>query len=329
MFADDLIQNLLPNKHKYANEQAIFEGLSKAARFKFDRSVVEAAQSVAYTSLKSILDALPLARLPAPTVWIEWSETERLEFRNRFPDKHEDDGKKIPHRMGLLLTELPSQGFEIRLAFTVLGMSEPEYGMGYLTFTPDSEDVSDIITHPEFLSAKRVYGKSSEEIEAAALLSAKVDHHIAASMRMQMAQAAVRDPSAIPIMEHCIEIDQRNLQSESIFAISCLLLLNSRNALSYTEPDLSKLNLARAKRKAPPLLDHKVTTMKIGRAAQRRLTRLGANGTTPLFHWHRGHFKVRRTGVFWWNGHFRGDRSRGQKEPRYFVVQDDEAPQAA
>jgi hypothetical protein len=83
-------------------------------------------------------------------------------------------------------------------------------------------------------------------------------------------------------------------------------MLNTRNAIEETVADQSKLNRARAKQGKPPLADYRIMTLKLSAARRRAAEAAGMSEQEMRMHWCRGHFKVRRTGVFWWSPHIRG-----------------------
>lgn len=109
----------------------------------------------------------------------------------------------------------------------------------------------------------------------------------------------------------------RACESECRNAMSMLLLLNSRsNVLEIVEPeeDLSKINKQRRILRKPEQVALKTIQFDVARVLQRRL------GATPeeaseimSASLVRGHFKVRRTGVFFWGPHVRGAASEEEK----------------
>src|SRR3546814_607944 len=89
--------------------------------------------------------------------------------------------------------------------------------------------------------------------------------------------------------------------------LPALILLNCRNAVEREHvPAPDKLNKKRTARGRPPLVEHIVVKVSLNAKVRRRAE---ASGTGPG-NWIRGtlvrgHFKVRKTGIFWWSPHAR------------------------
>jgi hypothetical protein len=95
---------------------------------------------------------------------------------------------------------------------------------------------------------------------------------------------------------------------EPAFLLAVIGLINARNAVETETVNLIRLNRAREKRGKAPFFEHKV--LKIAVRQQRRVYgEAGSHGDyTPMRgHFVSGHRKVRRTGIFFWHPHARGD----------------------
>jgi hypothetical protein len=110
-------------------------------------------------------------------------------------------------------------------------------------------------------------------------------------------------------------------QQIAVEILSLLLLLNSRSQLLGIEDaqaDLERINHRRRMRGLPPKLAHQAIVFDISRIVKRHGDGLSekeavALRTEALV---RGHFKVRRTGVFWWSPYLRNRRpDRDRKAP--------------
>lgn len=100
---------------------------------------------------------------------------------------------------------------------------------------------------------------------------------------------------------------------EAVYALAVIGLLNAKNAVESVTVDRTKLNRARAKARKPPFFEHKV--LRIAARVQARVYPAGEVGSgdyTPMRgHFVRGHFKTRKSGVYFWHPHARGDFHRG------------------
>ena len=100
----------------------------------------------------------------------------------------------------------------------------------------------------------------------------------------------------------------------------CILaLMNTKNILAHEPDDISRLNKARSKRGKPPLLPFTITGLSLSRARANAASAAGMSREQARYHLVRGHFKVRKTGVFWWSPFPRGDISRPVERRAYEV----------
>jgi len=101
-----------------------------------------------------------------------------------------------------------------------------------------------------------------------------------------------------------------------LFAV--LGLLNARNVAEAETVSYERLNRSRAKAKKPPLSTH--TLLKIRSVHRRSLTGKGSGATAETrAHFVRGHFKTRKTGIFFWRPYMRGDLAHGYAAKDYEV----------
>lgn len=111
-----------------------------------------------------------------------------------------------------------------------------------------------------------------------------------------------------------------DIQGEGAFMHAALILLNARNRVIEHEPaDLSKLNKARERRGKRPFLPYTVTRIVLNGTQTRRTEALGMSREVARQHLVRGHFKVRKGGVYWWSPFLRGDASRSVSRQGYEV----------
>lgn len=109
------------------------------------------------------------------------------------------------------------------------------------------------------------------------------------------------------------------LSRDSSIYCRYIATLNSRNLIEVESTDLTRLNRSRQRRGKLPLFDHKV--VRINRDIRQMIrdeAHSESNDASGIrTHWRRGHFKVRKTGVFWWSPHIAGKPELGQIEKKY------------
>jgi hypothetical protein len=112
---------------------------------------------------------------------------------------------------------------------------------------------------------------------------------------------------------------EQDIEGEPPFAETIIAMMNSRNAIEHREVDLSGLNKARAKRGRPLFLPYRTTHLRLSQA-QTRAFRAGLLSREEAGrHTVRGHFKIRKTGVYWWSPFFRGDPAKSIHRQEYKV----------
>jgi hypothetical protein len=105
---------------------------------------------------------------------------------------------------------------------------------------------------------------------------------------------------------------QADMQGEAGWVQVFLVMLNSRNPVFEHRPvDLTKLNKARRKARKPELLPYNKTRLAMSRSQERIAQAHGIDREAARQHLVRGHFKIRRTGVYWWSPFLRGDARKG------------------
>jgi hypothetical protein len=130
--------------------------------------------------------------------------------------------------------------------------------------------------------------------------------------------AAMNDPKLFAAMMSSWETD---IVGEGPFAQFFITLLNSKNCTAREPVSMAKLNKARAKRggSKPQLLDYTNLTLTMSKARVRAGQARGMSHETMRQQLVRGHFKIRKTGIYWWNPFVRGDASKPSHRQRYEV----------
>jgi hypothetical protein len=279
----------------------------------------------------SILSALDMARAPYPYTWIEWSTKCR--------PYAVENGKPIPDKLGALLqtNKTGSKG-----SFTLCWKhTTPEPGITLnpigLIFDWDSKSLEPVVTQ-----YAKSFGLKSPDltalgeqrriaIAANAIRNTRWAHlthtpaEVEAILALELRAQVVPVDCCLPFL-HKTQILPgtpvyegycSDLGGELPFIESFLLLLNSRNTIiEQRRDDFVRLNRARAKRARPPLKEFINTNIRLSRTQANRLgTPADRDAARP--HLVRGHFKLRRSGCYFWTSHVRG---RGQPVPRDYKV---------
>jgi hypothetical protein len=95
-----------------------------------------------------------------------------------------------------------------------------------------------------------------------------------------------------------------------------IIRINSPRVTEFRRcEDLTRINRKRLKLGRLPLYVYQIVDLSKDIKASLREAENEADGVR--FHWRRGHFKARRTGLFWWNPHTAGRKVYGEVKKEY------------
>jgi hypothetical protein len=122
--------------------------------------------------------------------------------------------------------------------------------------------------------------------------------------------------------EHIAELIRSDWAGEIRYVVAILGLINAKN-VAETAPavyrNLVKMNKKRVQAKKYPLSEH--TVLKIRAIHKRSLVHQGEGAPGEIRgRFVRGHFKTRKTGIFWWSRHWRGPHEEEYKPKPYKVT---------
>jgi hypothetical protein len=296
--------------------------LVDAQCFSLAPEVVDAAEDVSRSRPSSILSALPYVRMPHRTMWVEWEPDSTIR-------RDADDTLPVPIRMGCLLEEL---GDLTACRMTWAWEHRPENIQGDL---------------PLMIAPISVVADWSEDAPLVEAELSGVRNRIPSSVEVQQFIHQTRWRSlagnaeemeafrqlmghAVPICSpHCAkwinelsailtedQIDKTvqnwigDVRGEERFIEALLVLMNARNGISQEREDLSRLNAARLRRRRMPLREYIITRLQVPRRMSQIMTGQSQSDRVQMRrHLVRGHFKIRRTGIFWWAPFPRGSGS--------------------
>jgi hypothetical protein len=97
-----------------------------------------------------------------------------------------------------------------------------------------------------------------------------------------------------------------DIEGEPAFIQAFFVMLNAKGAITAQKDDLSRLNKSRAGKGRPPLREFVVTRLNLSKGMVNRAGARGMSREAARLHLVRGHFKVRKTGIYWWSPFPRG-----------------------
>lgn len=338
----DLVQSF-PTSPIYRSlhpaQRVIYDHLAtrvrEAQRFVLQRDATLTIHSISETSPKRFLSALGVCRLPFPIMWVEFPYQDRVDWtkdaakRGLVVVSHADASP--PSRLGFLIEQEDDKG-EVLSILPVWTHHGTEVSTGYMAFRIDvredftiaQKEVENIRRGCEWQVANPPDGpggfakflRKPDEFEAVVQLEARIRPFIPPFIMPLWNNMADVNPAAVEKMADLARFD---LRSEWRFALALLVTLNSRNVINFGQvEDYAKLNKARVKSGKPPLLPHREIRLSLSSAMRRRATLSTGQYDSLQEHIVIGHWKVRKSGVFWWSPHMRG--WIGDAKPRTYNV---------
>ena len=306
MLADQLLGPNLDLMEMSLNGAAAYQAkLRTAQKFALDRSIGEVAGDMSRPAVQAMI---PFCRLPFPTCWIEIAQQDRPRFAEAFTHGPNHSGGRTyqPLRVGILCEQQGDnpQRFWATLAWSYSAADQLQQGLEPLT--------------PRFARQPCRSGAARADPEAGEpfYLTMLAAPYMAETMQ----RIADVDPAVADQLAHNANHDWAG---EPWFWLAVLALLNAKNgARSEFRPAAPALNRSRVKAGKPPLIDYHQLTLRTGpRDAPGRAIEASAAGRAAMrAHAVRGHFKIRKTGAYWWSPFIRGDVSEGFANKRYKVT---------
>jgi len=341
-----------------------------AQRFELSDDVARAAYNLTRMKPSSLLNAMPLCRLPYRRIWLEWRGgiTSAIIPRER---RRDIAVAPDPLKMGCLI-EADASGQRGTMTFAWVHKARPGISgvnispLGSLFNWEESgivhKDAMDEITrrYPTKETLKTPLGLldmilamrySSELSDAAAKhwmekSSFHMWHQFAGVASERRALQTLGNhhmpfvpPHTLGFLKWCAELLfpqgdagldnfmkkvvqqswEMDIEGEPPFCEAVIAMMNSRNAIEHRDVDLTGLNHARAKRGRPLFMPYRTTHLRLSQA-QTRAFRAGLLSREDAGrHSVRGHFKIRKTGIYWWSPFLRGDPTKPLKRQEYVV----------
>ena len=274
-------------------------------KFTLEPDFAAAAEPLA-ADFKGIRNALPYCRLPYPIVWLEVAQAHRPRFAAANIDV--PGIQSIPIRVGFLLQAMNEDHSIISVfQFWVLRQEPELVQASHMATLFDPREVDNPRLPPEN-EHRYIPIESSKE-----WLSADADTKRILNNVIRPIPAFFADPVLLARWGDSTEFDQITYElaaadwsGETAYLLAVLALLNTLNATTRREVDNSQINKKRVKRGDAPLNNHYELTIHPRIKKTMYARGRGATAEEIRSHLVRGHFKVRKTGIFWWRPHTAG-----------------------
>lgn len=320
MLIDDLINGPIINLPR-ADTMKFKNRLREAMKFELSPDFAAAAEALA-DNFTNVAKAIPFCRLPFKSCWIELVQNDRPRFSAA--DIHIPELQSKPKRIGFLLEATDEKLSAFRAhqfwSFPPEHNVPPNISELAMLYEPEKikvdPDYKDSDNRNYFkIESSPMWKKSTPEVRSMLTSVIRPDApDFPTSWEMAQAEGEKE------ISKMSFEVSVTDWSGESVYVLAVLALLNTRNASVREQVSMSKINKKRAASGRYELQEYHV--LKIHPRVKARMVQAGGGrgGSMELAH-HivRGHWKVRRTGVFWWHPFWRGDPEKGKVEKGYQV----------
>jgi hypothetical protein len=258
---------------------ALRSAMMTALRFDLTPAFALAADEITEHNVAAPVIARELVRPPAEVTWWEVAAA----FRKIGSSKPLDQGTERPKRVGVLVRSMPEgNAFEMDLFFSGVG------GLIAPCFSTMCVDLAN---------------KTGDD----SVYSVKDNHFISGVVLRKTPR-------------HVVLHDRSNWPGEERYWPICMMLLNSRN-IAYADPEPTGARHKKLVRQGKSPL----TTFNICKIRMDRIVRSSTDidverrAGDVRTHFVRGHFKVRKSGLYWWKPFVRGDVKKGFAAKTYQI----------
>lgn len=332
----DRFDAMHPMEEMQDGYREVMKKVATAPRFVLDRESTLLIHGLQDIPPSKYLQAFAICRLPFPRMWVEFEFAHRIAWQRTVAHSVDIIDHAIsvpPTRLGFYIERLDAEG-RLFYAHPVWSQRSPEDGkidisiamkaMAITTEEPKPRVVSEAEIDAEIEGNRsgkrgwtRGWGTNRAEVRSYFTLCDHIAHFVPPYLEPLWRKFSA-DPRTKKFAEDAVAYD---LAAEWRFLLSFLTVLNSRNIISYgEEQDFAKLNRARARTGKPPLLSHRPITLSLH--MKRNMARVsgksGREAEDIQRHLVIGHLKLRKSGLWWWSPHVRGNV--GDPIPRTYKV---------
>lgn len=280
--------------------------LTGAQHFSFEADTCAAIDRVALGAVAPLVAALRHSRIPFSRTWVEMELGSLSDVRGQ-----DLRASNFPRRVGILFLGLNEDGthFDCTVA---------------ASFGPRSARAVQLDPYGADVDVKRTKVAQNSAVT------------LTEAPNGSDGWAQMIAPRVSPFMEGWLAAQPLPTRSKPLpgatamfilrAAMVGLALMNSRNLVTIEARDPAKINKARKLRGKRAMLSFSEVRVNLSRRDQRTADQIGSTSADIRQHIVRGHFKVRKGGVYWWRPFLRGSAEAGQVIRRGYIVDGDPAP---
>lgn len=310
MLADDLIEDKELRENMGDGHARLCADIQEAQRFELSKDFAGVTDQLARENVTSFFKILPLANLPFSSCWFEVAFADRPSFVGGTVSDYFHS--EPVSRVGFLVQSDPENPLKWTGSLC-WSFRSGICSISTISIVMDRSDNAEKRQHVSVLPDEDLKGMGEDEI------AAMVDIESRAKPTPCRYYAEVFNAERHRLdIQSMLESALQDWNGEIIYWMAAVALINARNVASVEEgPDRTKLSKARLKKGRPPLMDFSVCKIAPRIASAYKVSE--ARGSGIRTHFVRGHFKARKSGIFWWTNHIRGHGGEGVVEKRYAV----------
>ncbi len=292
--------------------------IAKAQKFVLDEDFARLADSMRH---EEVLRVLEHCRPPYPVTWLEFSHNHRPRFRDGNPPS---GIQRVPDRIGALVRTRTTDHtlFDVQLFWRFpeaarKGVTD-QFGAEERDIVVHSSGALAIISLPDQITGKdNKWETGGISVKESSLPGAE---ELSRHVRLVPGPLfAATEDYTYESVGYITQVATKDWSGEPLFFLTVFALMNTKN-LAQSEPaEIAKLNRARIKRGTTPFSEHHVLKVRVT-SPVRKIEGEGRRvGDKRRAHLVKGHFKQRKSGLFWWNPHVAG-RGPGFAHKTYRVA---------
>ena len=325
MLLDDLIGCKSKSFISICNKKKLKHKADRALKFILDEDSVAAIEEISKWPEDRVVKALPLFKLPFSTIWIEHATAHR-EDKETADEEHRSSTLRVGY-----LIERDGTGFKASLLwendrdprerFMLCGLSRTGNFVDGIDNGPSEEMLrSNVDAMQEVCSYKMKDKEIDAIIHIEKCLTWEPCELCSDELMMGMVENSVR-PDMRGKIQELTDSWRDDWNDDMRFMFATLFFINSRKVSVIEEKAIDrKLNVKRRQRNKLPLYDHKVVKL-AHHVTRRKYVHDGPKEKRGVRqHLVMGHYKTLKSGVYWWDEHFRGDPTLGFSDRDYEVT---------
>lgn len=281
-------------------------------RYVLRDDVTALCTELAFEDDSILASSIELVRVPAPSLWVEFSGRARQQAYREFGCLGPRANPRSQQRIALLVSS-DRQGSRGSIEVCWDGPEGEELSPFIIEFDFGDADFCDVGRSTGASIGINISNHPSMEP-----LFRRLRFNLRPEWYRYYIESAGSDVQYRQILEEAVK---PLLEDAPFFAVFCLLLMSGK-ALQQHPTDRRQLNNARQRRNRPPLLDHVELSMSLGAyGGSEAAAPSGVSRSSPRLHFVRGHLVRRGDAVFWRTSHMRGTPSFGAIRSRTITLQ--------